>query len=209
MGRIGLDYFEADTNVVVAIIESEKIAKRPDTSPYLGIRGENADVGARMTDVTRNGPAEKAGFKNDDIVVAIDDNIVMSYNDFLGEVRKHQAGETIKVVVSRERKQVELEVKLAKRPRTNRRSTRNEFTGTLGGQAANLQGQQGKGENDYGGVYLSEDGGSSWKRINTLNPRPMYYSNIQIDPVDRNNIYICGTSPVSYTHLTLPTIYSV
>ena len=194
MGRIGLDYFEDDTNVVVAIIESEKIAKRPDTSPYLGIRGENADVGARMTDVTRNGPAEKAGFKNDDIVVAIDDNIVMSYNDFLGEVRKHQAGETIKVVVSRERKQVELEVKLAKRPRTNRRSTRNEFTGTLGGQAANLQGQQGKGENDYGGVYLSEDGGSSWKRINTLNPRPMYYSNIQIDPVDRNNIYICGTS---------------
>ena len=44
MGRIGLDYFEADTNVVVAIVESEKIAKRPDTSPFLGLRGRTQTV---------------------------------------------------------------------------------------------------------------------------------------------------------------------
>ena len=195
MGRIGLDYFEDDPNVVVAVVESEKIAKRPEKSPFLGLRGENADVGAKLTNITRNGPADKAGLKVDDFVVAVEDNIVMSYNDFLGEVRKHQAGEKIKIVVSRERKQVEIEVELGKRPRTRTTNTRTEFTGTLGGQAANLQGQQGgTNENDYGGIYLSEDGGSSWKRINSLNPRPMYYSNIQIDPVDRNNIYLCGTS---------------
>ena len=194
MGRIGLDYFEADPNVVVAVIESEKIAKRPEKSPFLGIRGENADVGARLTNVTKNGPSDKAGLKDGDIVISVDDNIVMSYNDFLGEVRKHQAGDKIKILVSRERKQVEFEVKLGDRPKTRSTSTRTEFTGTLGGQAANLQGQQGPNENDYGGIYLSEDGGSSWKRINSLNPRPMYYSNIQIDPVDRNNIYLCGTS---------------
>ena len=195
MGRTGLDYFEDDPNVVVAVVESEKIAKRPEKSPFLGLRGENADVGAKLTNITRNGPADKAGLKVDDFVVAVEDNIVMSYNDFLGEVRKHQAGEKIKIVVSRERKQVEIEVELGKRPRTRTTNTRTEFTGTLGGQAANLQGQQGgTNENDYGGIYLSEDGGSSWKRINSLNPRPMYYSNIQIDPVDRNNIYLCGTS---------------
>jgi photosystem II stability/assembly factor-like uncharacterized protein len=194
MGRIGLDYFESDPNVVVAIVESEKIAKRPETSPFMGIRGENADVGARLTNVTKDGPSDKAGLENGDIVVSVEGNIVMSYNDFLGEVRKHQAGEKINLVISRDRKQIDIEVELGKQPETNQRSSRNEFTGTLGGQAANLQGQQGPNEEDYGGVYLSEDGGSSWKRINSLNPRPMYYSNIQIDPVDRNNIYVCGTS---------------
>jgi photosystem II stability/assembly factor-like uncharacterized protein len=194
MGRIGLDYFESDPNIVVAVIESEKIAKRPEKSPFLGIRGENADVGARLTNITKDGPSDKAGLKDGDIVVSVEDNIVMSYNDFLGEVRKHQAGEKIKVLVSRERKQVEVEIELGKRPKTRSKSTRTEFSGTLGGQAANLQGQQGPDDGDYGGIYLSEDGGSSWKRINSLNPRPMYYSNIQIDPVDRNNIYLCGTS---------------
>ncbi|QEG21616.1 VPS10 domain-containing protein [Mariniblastus fucicola] len=194
MGRIGLDYFEADPNIVVAVVESEKIAKRPEKSPFLGIRGENADVGARLTNITKGGPCDKAGLKDDDIVIAVQDNIVMSYNDFLGEVRKHQAGEKIKVLVSRERKQVEVEVELGERPKSGNNSTRTEFSGTLGGQAANLQGQQGPDDHDYGGIYLSEDGGVSWKRINSLNPRPMYYSNIQIDPVDRNNIYLCGTS---------------
>ncbi|MEM6366184.1 MAG: PDZ domain-containing protein, partial [Planctomycetota bacterium] len=180
MGRIGLDYFEADPNIVVAVIESEKIAKRPENAPYLGIRGENADVGARLTNVTKDGPSDKGGLKDGDIVVAVEDNIIMSYNDFLGEVRKHLAGDTIKVVVSRDREQVEVEVELGERPKTRGGSTRTEFTGTLGGQAANLQGQQGPDEHEYGGVYLSEDGGVSWKRINSLNPRPMYYSNIQI-----------------------------
>ena len=194
MGRIGLDYFESDPNIVVAVVESEKIAKLPESSPFVGIRGENADVGAKLTSVTKDGPSDKAGLKEGDIVISIDEKMVMSYNDFLGEVRKHQAGEKIKVIVSRDREEVEVEVELGKRPRTRTTTARNEFTGTLGGQAANLQGQQGPNDKDFGGVYLSEDGGSSWKRINTLNPRPMYYSNIQIDPVDRNNIYLCGTS---------------
>ncbi len=48
MGRIGLDYFEADPNFVVAIIESEKIAKEPENYAVCGnSRGEDADVGAQ------------------------------------------------------------------------------------------------------------------------------------------------------------------
>ena len=104
------------------------------------------------------------------------------------------------MVVSRDRKQVDVEVELAKKPAPRRRAngrartTRTPFTGTLGGQAANLQDQQGDEGREYGGVYMSEDGGESWKRINTLNPRPMYYSHIRVDPTDRNYLYVCGTS---------------
>ena len=196
MGRIGLDYFESDPNFVFAIIESEKIAKEPENYSYMGIRGENADVGAKLTSVTKDGPADKAGLKVDDIIVSVNENILASYSDFLLEIHKYQADETVDIVISRDQKLKDIKLKLGNRPKSNgsSRTRRTDFTGTLGGQSANRQGTQGPDGHEYGGVYLSEDGGDSWKRVNSLNPRPMYYSNIQVDPVDRNNVYVCGTS---------------
>jgi len=44
------------------------------------------------------------------------------------------------------------------------------------------------------GVYRSEDGGASWERVNRLNPRPMYYSHIYIDPTNENRVYVLATS---------------
>jgi photosystem II stability/assembly factor-like uncharacterized protein len=45
-----------------------------------------------------------------------------------------------------------------------------------------------------GGIYRSEDGGESWKRVNNLNPRPFYFSKIRQDPSDVNRIYMPGVS---------------
>ncbi len=201
LGRIGLDYFRADPNYVFAIVESEKIAKEPEDAPFAGVRSSDAEVGAKLTSITKDGPAEKAGLKENDIIVAVNGAIVHSNDDMLGELRKNRAGDTVKLVVSRDRKNIDLELTLAKKPEPPRRNgnrppreVRTPFTGTLGGQAPNLQGQQGEDDHEYGGVYMSADGGSTWKRINSLNPRPMYYSHIRVDPQDRNRVYVCGTS---------------
>ncbi len=43
-----------------------------------------------------------------------------------------------------------------------------------------------------GGVYRSEDGGRTWTKVNDLNPRPMYYSHISVDPTDENRVYVLG-----------------
>ncbi|MGH7476128.1 MAG: VPS10 domain-containing protein [Longimicrobiales bacterium] len=40
------------------------------------------------------------------------------------------------------------------------------------------------------GVYRSDDGGASWRRVNSLNPRPMYYSKIFVDPTDAERVYV-------------------
>ncbi|MCU0253611.1 MAG: glycoside hydrolase, partial [Acidobacteria bacterium] len=43
-----------------------------------------------------------------------------------------------------------------------------------------------------GGVFRSEDGGESWTRVNRLNPRAFYFSQIRIDPQDDRRIYVLG-----------------
>ncbi len=48
-------------------------------------------------------------------------------------------------------------------------------------------------ENEKGGVFRSDDKGESWTRLNALNPRPMYYSQIRVDPTDEKRIYVLGT----------------
>jgi photosystem II stability/assembly factor-like uncharacterized protein len=41
-----------------------------------------------------------------------------------------------------------------------------------------------------GGVYRSEDRGISWKKMNPLNPRPMYYSQLRVDPTNADRVWM-------------------
>jgi photosystem II stability/assembly factor-like uncharacterized protein len=42
------------------------------------------------------------------------------------------------------------------------------------------------------GVYRSEDAGATWTKMSTTNPRPMYFSQIRIDPNNDHRIYVLG-----------------
>ncbi len=114
-GRIGLSIYRKDPNYVYAVIETEKIGEAPEDMPVAGLQGEDAEVGAKITAVTRNGAAEKAGLQVDDIVVSFGDVIIHSYADLQAEIRRHKAGEKVQVLASRARKTVELEMELQSR----------------------------------------------------------------------------------------------
>ncbi len=43
-----------------------------------------------------------------------------------------------------------------------------------------------------GGVFRSEDGGEKWTRVSSINPRPFYFSQIRIDPVNDRRVYLLG-----------------
>ena len=43
-----------------------------------------------------------------------------------------------------------------------------------------------------GGVFRTDDGGTTWKRVNPLNPRPFYFSQIRVDPENDKRIYVLG-----------------
>ncbi len=42
------------------------------------------------------------------------------------------------------------------------------------------------------GLYRSDDGGATWRKVNNVNPRPMYFSQVRIDPNDPDVVYLGG-----------------
>jgi photosystem II stability/assembly factor-like uncharacterized protein len=42
------------------------------------------------------------------------------------------------------------------------------------------------------GVYRTDDGGANWRKLSDVNPRPMYFSQIRIDPDTDSRIYVLG-----------------
>jgi photosystem II stability/assembly factor-like uncharacterized protein len=44
------------------------------------------------------------------------------------------------------------------------------------------------------GLYRSDDGGATWRRVNAANPRPMYFSKVAIDPSNPDRVYMGGVN---------------
>ncbi|HET7617819.1 MAG TPA: hypothetical protein VFK20_04860 [Vicinamibacterales bacterium] len=42
------------------------------------------------------------------------------------------------------------------------------------------------------GLYRSDDAGASWRKVNNVNPRPLYFSQVRVDPNDAEVIYLGG-----------------
>jgi photosystem II stability/assembly factor-like uncharacterized protein len=202
LGRIGIDYYRKDPKIVYAIVESEQIGTGPPGAApgggYLGIAGAEKEDRAEVAEVVEGGPAAKAGLQAGDVIVEADGKPVKAYPEFLELIREKKPGDAIKLKVQRAEKPVELEATLGERPGGGRggerppRDPRKPFLDFLGGQRENVQNRQGDAGPEYGGVYRSEDGGESWKRVNSLNPRPMYFSQIRVDPTDDKTVYVLG-----------------
>ncbi len=54
------------------------------------------------------------------------------------------------------------------------------------------RGQQVLNPNDPTGLYRSDDAGATWRKVNNANPRPMYFSQVRIDPNDPEVVYLGG-----------------
>ena len=204
MGRISLDIYQKDPKVVWALIETEWIGKapkgatipKPQTSNqpgYMGIQGEDGAGGALLTDVISGGPSEKAGLKAGDLVVEFGGKGTPTYQAMIGELRKHKAGQKVKVKVIRGKEAKVLTLTLGSRMGgASGRNRRLPYADRIGGQIANKIKGQGPLGFQTGGTFRSEDHGETWVRVNSLNPRPYYFSQIRVDPSDETHVYVCG-----------------
>ena len=61
-----------------------------------------------------------------------------------------------------------------------------------GGRGGGRGGDAPAGASSPTGLYRSDDGGNTWKQTSNVNPRPMYFSQVRIDPSNPDRIYMGG-----------------
>jgi photosystem II stability/assembly factor-like uncharacterized protein len=218
LGRIGLDWYRKDPNVVYVIIESEKIGMgppgaKPVGTGYLGIAGRTEEDKTEIIVVAPDSPGAKAGLKVGDTLLAVGDRPIKTYTDFLIQMQELSVGDKVKLKVGRGPDKLDVELTAADRPGAGRGpgggggggrfgagggmggpDASHPFSVSLGGQRENVQGRQGPDGHLYGGVYRSADAGETWTRINSINPRPMYFSQVRVDPSDEKYLDVLGIS---------------
>ncbi|MGK0219844.1 MAG: photosystem II stability/assembly factor-like uncharacterized protein [Planctomycetota bacterium] len=202
LGRIGINWAASEENTVFAIVETEHITQERADSAFFGITTADAGLGVLITEVTEDSPAAEAGLLKDDVLLRMGERTIVDGDDFTEQLRFSARGQVVSIEVIRAGEPVTVDMTLAAPPEPEEDQVQTDelgypragpFSIGLGGQRANQQDLQGPEGNNFGGVYRSDDGGSTWARINSLNPRPMYYSQIRVDPSDVNKIFVLGT----------------
>lgn len=172
-------------------------------SPWPGFFGRDSENGIVVRNVTEDSSAAKAGIKTDDVILEMNGKAVAEFRVMLESLREKKVGDKVKFLVQSgsEKKTVEVALEqfrggfgggfgggggggFAGRP----------YGADMSGQAENRQNQQGAEGYQTGGVYKSTDAGETWTRINSINPRPMYFSQVRVDPSDDKNVYVLGVS---------------
>lgn len=87
----------------------------PGQEPYIGIRGE-ADVDvAKIAHIFEDSPAESAGLKVGDVVLALDEQAVTDFASLSALVREKQPGDSVRLKVQRGDETKEIRLTIGKR----------------------------------------------------------------------------------------------
>ena len=200
LGRIGMSWSVSEPDNLFAVVETDRITQEPENAAWFGVSLGSSELGALVRSIEEESPAAKAKLEEGDIILRIADTPILDQTKLRRTLRDFFAGDSAKLEVVRDGDLIELEITFDKQPEEEEDSTDihgrrrdGPFSLGLGGQRGNSQDQQGPDGFEFGGIFKSTDAGATWKRINSLNPRPMYYSEIRVDPSDERYIYVLGT----------------
>jgi putative serine protease PepD len=84
---------------------------------YLGVSTTTgSDPGAVVGDLTEGGPAEQAGLRVGDVIVAVGGTTVRTPDDVAAAIQDRHPGETVAISVQRDGSRTTIDVRLAARP---------------------------------------------------------------------------------------------
>ena len=115
-------------SVVVTQVADEIISTGKATHAYMGVStrtvtsdlqqqfGLSRSSGILVAEVTANGPADKAGIQQGDIIVKVDDEDMVESSDLLVAIRDKKPGDVVQVTFDRNGTEMTLSVTLEERP---------------------------------------------------------------------------------------------
>ena len=110
--------FAVPSDLVTAHADSI-VSGEPLQTAFLGVAGDNVQgegqAGSVVTAVTEGSAAEEAGILVDDVIIAIDGVPITSWPDLIAQIRSHQPGETVDVLLLRDGESQTLTVTLTER----------------------------------------------------------------------------------------------
>lgn len=121
-GNVGIG-FAIPINMVKNIVKNLK-DEGSVTRGFLGVMLQQVDKtmankfgmkkpkGALISDIVKDSPAEKAGIKRGDIILSFDGKEIEDVNDAINKVSNSEVGKDIKIKILRDKKEIELTVKL-------------------------------------------------------------------------------------------------
>ncbi len=107
-------HFSLDGSGVTAFRRGDRITD--DNRPFLGVATEGSTAGAKITNVSNNSAAEKAGLKVGDIITKINDEPVFDHEQVIAIISKLKPDDKVNIVYKRDKKEHKATVILGKRP---------------------------------------------------------------------------------------------
>ncbi|MBN1332346.1 MAG: Do family serine endopeptidase [Synergistales bacterium] len=86
---------------------------QPLTSEFVEAYDLESDNGAVISDVVQGSPAEKAGLRRGDVVTEVDGQEISDHRDFVYQIRKSMAGDTVKLTLIRDGQVIQVEAVLS------------------------------------------------------------------------------------------------
>lgn len=92
------------------------ISGDPVETAFLGVQADDVDTdgqaGARITVVVEGSAADSAGIQSDDVIIGFDGVPIRGFTDLVAQVRAHQPGEVVDVLVIRDGEQLTIQATL-------------------------------------------------------------------------------------------------
>lgn len=115
MEKIGnLDMLKLSTPLHMMVPRGDNVFKtnvlkvrKPDGTPrgFLGVMSQKDEKGARITSVTKESAAEKAGLQKDDIITKVDHESIQGSDDLFEIIRKHKPEDKVTITYLRDGKE--------------------------------------------------------------------------------------------------------
>ena len=102
--------FAIPSNDIKKVAESLITTGEVPQGLIIGISGNDTDHGVVVTEIVEGSPAEKAGIKENDLILRVDGNVVKSISDINKIKEQHVKGDKLKISLYREGEEMEIEV---------------------------------------------------------------------------------------------------